>query len=90
MLNTTLAVLNVVKLFTFQTPNLAHQVGGLVCRDTGRNYRPRHSCRSSQSYLARDIHVRHVFVFAEEWEVEKNSEGGSVGGEDKDFGGAAV
>lgn len=73
-----------------QRADLSHQITTLIRSDTGRNDCSRDSRRTTQCDFAGNVHVGNVFVFAEEREVEEDGEGGGVGCEDEDFGGAAV
>lgn len=68
-----------------QASDLAHQVGCLVGGDACCDDSSADTTCTSQSSLGWYVNVRGVLVFAEKGKVEKNSQWGSIGGEDNNF-----
>lgn len=68
-----------------QASDLAHQVGCLVGGDACCDDSSADTTCTSQSSLGWYVNVRGVLVFAEKGKVKKNSQWGSIGGEDNNF-----
>lgn len=72
------------------SPDLAHQVTGLVGSDGGSNDGSRDSASPSKRHLRRHIDVGNVLVLAEKGEMEQDGKRGGVGGKDNQLGDTAV
>ena len=70
--------------------DLIGQLGGLVGGDRASNHGARDTGGTAQSHLAGDVDVGNVLVLSEEGQVQNDSQGGGIGGEDNNLGGTAV
>lgn len=73
-----------------QCSDLAHQVRSFVGGDRCGNDSSADTTGTAQSGLAWDVDVGSVLVFAEEGQVEEDSQRSSVSGEDDDLGDSTV
>lgn len=73
-----------------QTPNLSLQLRRLVGGDRGRDNSAGHATGTTKGDLRGDENVGDVLVFAEEWKMKEDFEGGGIGGENNEFGNTAV
>lgn len=70
--------------------DLVGQLGGLVGGDRASNHGARDTGGTAQSHLAGNVDVGNVLVLSEEGQVQDNSQGRGIGGEDDDLGGTTV
>lgn len=70
--------------------DLVGQLGGLVGGDRASNHGAGDTGGTAQSHLAGDVDVGNVLVLSEEGQVQDDSQGGGIGGEDDNLGGTAV
>lgn len=73
-----------------QGTDLPLQLGRLVGGDGRRDDSAGNTTGTPKGNLGGDKDVGDVLVFAEEWKVEEDLEGGGVGGENNEFGNTAV
>ncbi len=76
--------------FVLQRPNLRLQVARLICRDARRKYRPADAACATQCHLAWDVDIWDILILTQKGQVEEDSERGGVGGENNNFGDAAI
>lgn len=73
-----------------QSLDLARKLRQLVGADAGGNDGTAHTTSTSEQSLARDVDVRDALVFADEGDVEDDSEGLGVGSQDGELASTAV
>lgn len=71
-------------------PDLSSKLRGVIGGDTGSDNRARDTTSASKGRFGWDVDVSYVLVFAEEGEVEEDSEWAGVRGENDDFGDTSV
>ena len=70
--------------------NLAHEVGSLVGGDRAGNDCTGDTAGAAESHLGGNVDVGNVLVFAEQRQVEEDSQGAGVGGKDDNLGDTTV
>lgn len=76
--------------FILDSPNLRREITSLVRGYARRDDRTRDTASTPERHFTGHEHVARIFVFTEERQMQEDSQGGSVGGQNDDLGGSAV